>query len=322
MSEKIYGWLLKLYPIRFRDDYGASAMQLFRDRLRAERGVFKRFRFWLDVVTDLAVSIPREHWRQIPPEPDPVGHRLSEEAVAAMSKRSAVAPAVFVSIITALGFTTAWFGNGQPILLVAAYFPLAIRAITRFRFIRVFEKQWRSYQLILESDRLQQKQHGRALTMFKSDIVKINEDQHGLMVISLSETRPSAIQIPVGLIGYQRVREHVSQWMPISQRQSLWLSDPRPVRSCIWSLLPALMLVRSVHWFLVVVVAYCGLVLLEVIMNIARPPRDSGLASPRRRLELPAPAYMWRRFTRQCRQPSMLVLIALPVVRAVLAIPG
>src|SRR5215469_1638825 len=63
MSEKIYAWMLKLYPAHFRQEYEASAMQLFRDRLRAERGVFRRLRFWLDVIADLAVSLPREHWR-------------------------------------------------------------------------------------------------------------------------------------------------------------------------------------------------------------------------------------------------------------------
>ena len=31
MSEKIYAWVLRLYPIRFRQEYEASAMQLFRD---------------------------------------------------------------------------------------------------------------------------------------------------------------------------------------------------------------------------------------------------------------------------------------------------
>jgi hypothetical protein len=45
MSEKIYSWLFKLYPARFRQDYGASAMQLFRDRLKAERSIFQRCRF-------------------------------------------------------------------------------------------------------------------------------------------------------------------------------------------------------------------------------------------------------------------------------------
>ena len=77
MSEKIYAWMLKLYPAQFRQEYEVSAMQLFRDRLRAERGLSRRFRFWLDVIADLVVSLPREHWRQT---------TLRPSAAAAMTK--------------------------------------------------------------------------------------------------------------------------------------------------------------------------------------------------------------------------------------------
>ena len=34
MSEKIYTWLLRLFPSRFRNTYGEDALQLFRDRVR------------------------------------------------------------------------------------------------------------------------------------------------------------------------------------------------------------------------------------------------------------------------------------------------
>jgi hypothetical protein len=113
MSEKIYAWLLKLYPMRFREEYGASALQLFRDRLGTERGVFRRFRFWFDVIADLAISVPREHWRRKPSAPAMGGSfRISEEAVAAMTKRGALAPAVFVSLFVVLGLTMA--GSGIP----------------------------------------------------------------------------------------------------------------------------------------------------------------------------------------------------------------
>ena len=37
MSEKIYAWLLRLYPSRFREAYGDEAVQLFRDRARDEK---------------------------------------------------------------------------------------------------------------------------------------------------------------------------------------------------------------------------------------------------------------------------------------------
>lgn len=61
MSEKIYAWLLRLYPSRFREAYGAEALQLFRDRARDEKGFLPGLRLWLDLLADLAISVPREY---------------------------------------------------------------------------------------------------------------------------------------------------------------------------------------------------------------------------------------------------------------------
>ena len=63
MSEKVYGWLLRLYPTRFRARFGEEAMQDFRDRLGQERGAMKRARLWLDMLRDFTVSAPREYSR-------------------------------------------------------------------------------------------------------------------------------------------------------------------------------------------------------------------------------------------------------------------
>ena len=63
MSEKLYALLLRLYPPEFRKKYAGEAMQVFRDRLRDERGVLKRTRLWLGVLLDLSMSAPREHRR-------------------------------------------------------------------------------------------------------------------------------------------------------------------------------------------------------------------------------------------------------------------
>lgn len=61
MSEKIYVWLLRLYPSSFQRAYGEEALQLFRDRVRDERGFLSRLQLWLDLLRDLAVSLPREY---------------------------------------------------------------------------------------------------------------------------------------------------------------------------------------------------------------------------------------------------------------------
>jgi hypothetical protein len=62
MSEKIYAWLLRLYPSRFRETYSDDALQLFRDRSRDEKGLVLSLRLWLDLFADLAVSVPREYF--------------------------------------------------------------------------------------------------------------------------------------------------------------------------------------------------------------------------------------------------------------------
>jgi hypothetical protein len=61
MAEKIYAWLLRLYPAHFRKTCGEDALQLFRDRSRDERGFPAGLRLWLDLLSDLAVSISLEY---------------------------------------------------------------------------------------------------------------------------------------------------------------------------------------------------------------------------------------------------------------------
>lgn len=152
---------------------------------RAEGGILPRLRFWLDIVADLAVSIPREHRRQTHAEPEPGGYRVSEEAVTALAKRSIITPTIFVSEFVLLGFATGWLGNSEHLPLLAAYLILTVQILGRFRSIVGFEEDWQSYQLVLEGDRLRERRRSREVTVLRHDIVKVNEDRYGLVVISL-----------------------------------------------------------------------------------------------------------------------------------------
>ena len=78
MFEKIYAWLLRLYPSRFREAYGEEARQLVRDRCRDEQGFLPRLRLWLDVLGDLALSLPQEYFRVRPELPSYAAHLRSE----------------------------------------------------------------------------------------------------------------------------------------------------------------------------------------------------------------------------------------------------
>jgi hypothetical protein len=81
----MYAWLLRLFPSHFREAHGDDALQLFRDRARDEKGFVPRLRLWLDLLADLAISLPREY-------------RLLQPALigAATQQRVAGAPAFFV----------------------------------------------------------------------------------------------------------------------------------------------------------------------------------------------------------------------------------
>ena len=61
MFEKLFAFLWRLYPRKFRQEYGSDALQLFRDCVRDETGFLSRLRLWFDLLLDFAVSIPHEY---------------------------------------------------------------------------------------------------------------------------------------------------------------------------------------------------------------------------------------------------------------------
>lgn len=329
MSERIFAWLLKLYPLRFRQEYGASAMQLFRDRLQAERGLRTRFRLWLDIVTDLAVSVPRERRRPIHAESNTVGYHLSERAVNGICKRKKAELLGPFYIFGVLGLAAGWLGHSEHIPLLTLYAGLAIVGLKEFRSMGAFREQWRSYELILGTDHIRQRQHGYDLTLLRSEVHRIIERPQVLQVVSGSGNRPRTILIPVDMSGYQEVRDSLSEWMPITQAPEFWLQAPGPVIMGILCVLPAMLLTRSASWFLIVAVAYYGLILLEVVMNLARPLNSNWRPGPSRpSLQFAPPAHMWRRFKGQCRHAPgarmwliRLGMIALPIVKLLVVRP-
>lgn len=319
MSEKIYVWFLKLYPARFRKRYAAAALQLFRDRHRVERGPIQRLRFWMDILTDLALSLPREHWWRDSDWVDVEGaFHLSEKAVAGLAKRDLVY-SLLCGLFIALGLTAGWFGNADMVPLFGVYLSFAIIVIWKLLSIKQNERPWRGYRLIVGVDRLQQIQHGNDVTILRNQIIKINEDEHGLRVFGLREggqaaiTFPldhrhvrklaSSIWIPVGLAGYDQVRAELFEWTNrIGKLRAPWLQDMKPLFFSAASLLPAILLVHSISWFLVIAAAYYGLVLFamgaDVISAIRRP---SG--------------YEQRHLRWSWCKPPFLVLLILPVIR-------
>jgi hypothetical protein len=63
-SEKIYGWLLHLYPKGYRQEYGTPMLQLFRDQWRDAQGAGHAtalVQFWMHTVLDVAATAAAEN---------------------------------------------------------------------------------------------------------------------------------------------------------------------------------------------------------------------------------------------------------------------
>jgi len=116
MSEKIYAWLLRLYPSHFREAYGNEALQLFRDRARDETGFFPSLRLWLDLLADLAISVPREYGYV---QPALIGssaqHRLDGVPAFYVLEGDSPRPAalLFGGVLSLLALSTFWILLGR-----------------------------------------------------------------------------------------------------------------------------------------------------------------------------------------------------------------
>jgi len=97
MSEKLYAILIRLYPEHFRRTYGEEALRLVRDRARDEKGLLAAARLWLDLLVDLAVSLPREY-SIAPTTPIPAAQGVSgEPSFQLLDERSPNAALLFVA---------------------------------------------------------------------------------------------------------------------------------------------------------------------------------------------------------------------------------
>jgi Peptidase family S41/N-terminal domain of Peptidase_S41 in eukaryotic IRBP len=113
MSEKIYACLLRLFPSHFREAYGDEALQLFRDRARDEKGFFPRVLLWLDLLADLAVSVPRQY-------------RYVRPALtgAAVQQHLEGAPVFFVLVDESLGPEALIFGCALSMIALSLFLTL------------------------------------------------------------------------------------------------------------------------------------------------------------------------------------------------------
>jgi hypothetical protein len=141
MSEKLYQFLLKLYPGHFRRTYGDEALRLVRDRARSEKGFFASLRLWRDLLWDLAISLPREYG-SAPTTPIVASQLLNGERSFQLLAEPSLKPILLclggtlsAAFFWACVFVVAHSG-GFPVLLPAPLLPetLAESALAEARF--------------------------------------------------------------------------------------------------------------------------------------------------------------------------------------------
>jgi predicted permease len=106
---KLYRFLLKLYPARFREEYGRPLEQQFLDEYREADGTLARFAFWARTVRDLAISIPLELLREL--------RQDLRYSVRTYSRRPVVTLMAVAALALAIGATTGVFSVVNALLL-------------------------------------------------------------------------------------------------------------------------------------------------------------------------------------------------------------
>ena len=119
MSEKLYAYLLRLFPPAFRKRYEGEALQLLRDRLGEERGIFQRLRFSFDLMVDILRALPQAYRNSyaMAPEASMGDQASSEPSFRVLQKQPLRGEALALAGIVSLAVVTAFsFLMTRPVL--------------------------------------------------------------------------------------------------------------------------------------------------------------------------------------------------------------
>src|SRR5579871_836328 len=106
---KLYRKLMKLYPARFREEYGTPLEQEFADEYRDASGRWARFLFIMRTLLDLTISIPLELAREMRQDLQ-FSYRI-------YSRRPGVTVLAIAAMALAIGATTGVFSVVNALLL-------------------------------------------------------------------------------------------------------------------------------------------------------------------------------------------------------------
>ena len=104
-ADRLYRFLLRLYPDEFRSEYGREMVDMFRHRASYE----SPFRIWTDIIRDLVVTVPKEHTAVLAKD--------LRYALRVICRAPAFSLAVIVAVALAIAANTAMFSIVNAVLV-------------------------------------------------------------------------------------------------------------------------------------------------------------------------------------------------------------
>src|SRR5215468_8002120 len=115
--DRLYQWLLYLYPADFREEYGHEMRTAYMVRARSE----SRIALWTDLFTDVVTTAPKEHKDVI--------IRDLIYAIRMLRRTAVVTAAVILTLALAIGANTAIFSVVKAVMLDPLPFPRPDRIV-------------------------------------------------------------------------------------------------------------------------------------------------------------------------------------------------
>jgi hypothetical protein len=206
MSERLYRWALRLYPRTFRERYADEMTRVLLERLRHERAV----RVWMDVICDLAVSIPRQHL-----------HPQLSRPPQWQDSMPSVVPALVTSFVLGIAVSVRIFLLFVKNPLLALFLDGAIVVL----FALVI---WRKTIIRRAKAGLRIEATAGALTVLQNDMALQTlrrEDVSGaeqlMLGLRIRSSGAGELFVPRGMTGYDAARQNVAGWVRIAETATL-----------------------------------------------------------------------------------------------------